>query len=279
MAHLVQMRQRIKAVETIRKITHAMRLISMSTHSRLRNKKQQLETYKKAFQRLAVLIKQETNKQKLDQLQTLASDTHLIILVASQKGLCGSFNSHLFRYFEREALLQDNYSIITVGKYATEYIRDQRHKTPLLAFNNFNSTQFVSIAQQITQIILSRIDDFQTVTVYSNFPRTFFAQKPQKTFLLPLPDMHDEEQEALPSDLVLEQTPQELSLYTQNLMITVTLQELLFESLLSEQAARFISMDNSTRNAENLLNAMKLEYNKIRQAAITRELTELASSI
>ena len=61
-------------------------------------------------------------------------------------------------------------------------------------------------------------------------------------------------------------------------MISINIQAALYESLLSEQSARFLSMDAATQNAQNLLNKMKLEYNKLRQANITRELTELSAS-
>src|SRR5262245_56347198 len=98
MPQLIILRQRIRAVETIKKITHAMRLISMSTHSRLKHNKIHLENYKNAFQalwrRIAPLIpelEKDSNKGRT-----------LLIVVGSQKGLCGTFNSTLFKFFEAE---------------------------------------------------------------------------------------------------------------------------------------------------------------------------------
>jgi F-type H+-transporting ATPase subunit gamma len=282
MAQLIYMRQRIKAVETIKKITHAMRLISMSTHSRLKHKKLQLETYKDAFQKLASLVRHAL-KQELEtynsQIATHGGD--LLILVGSQKGLIGTFNTYLFKFFELEVSQEiiNQADIITIGKHATDYIK-QKNKNPIAEFNDFTSLKFVTIAQEVTDIILNSQNSSKRVTVFSNYPKSFFVQKPQKTQLIPF-NYESAEGDAAPlteSNFIWEQSPEELYSKIQELMIMNTLQELLFESLLTEQSARFLSMDASTRNAEELLNNMKLEYNKIRQAAITRELTELASS-
>lgn len=281
MAQLIHMRQRIKAVETIKKITYAMRLISMSTHSRLRNKKTYLENYKNAFQALWGRVKHASKQSPMQkpEVEQLA-EQHLTILVASQKGLCGTFNTSLFRFFEQTQnnAHKDQY-LIGIGKHAIDYFH-QNNKTLLAAYNNFNSTNFVSIANAVTNIILNSSKIFTTVTLYSNYPKSFFIQKPQKIELLPLKDISiDTEQKAQEKfEYIFEQTPEELSIVIKQLMLSITIQELLFESLLAEQAARFLSMNTSTRNADTLLNTMKLEYNKTRQAAITGELTELAAS-
>jgi F-type H+-transporting ATPase subunit gamma len=281
MTQLVQMQQRIKAIETIKKITHAMRLISMSTHSRLRHKKTFLENYRNAFEDLWIRINRATRHTiTIPEKQAgQKAENHLIILVGSQKGLCGTFNISLFKFFEQDLPTIDHtYYFITVGKYATDYLeRDGR--TLLATYNNLSSLTFVSIARAITGIILSNPRSYSTVTLYSNWPKTFFVQKPQKSIIIPFKDIADTTGDAAGTEYLFEQTPEELTSTIRHLMLVVTLQDLLFESLLSEQAARFLSMDTSTRNADSLLNQMKLAYNKTRQAAITRELTELAGSL
>lgn len=277
MAQLVLMRQRIKAIETIKKITHAMRLISMSTHSRLRHKKAHLEKYKDAFQQLWQKVRTTISLSVEESLTE--TPQHLIIIVSAQKGLCGTFNSALFKYFELEnptITSSSEHHFISVGKYAANYFK-QHNITALASYNTFTSAYFVSIAQAITSLIITAPTPYSTVTVYSNYSRSFFVQRPQKTLLLPLREP-TEATAAEPSDYIFEQEAHELSAIIQQMMISVTLQEILFESLLAEQAARFLSMDSATRNADNLLTAMRLDYNKTRQSIITRELAELASS-
>lgn len=277
MAQLIHMRQRIKAVETIKKITHAMRLISMSTHSRLRHKKAQFEEYKNTFLEFASHL--QTQYEYSDN-QTIGGSKELTIVVGSQKGLCGAFNTHLFKFFEIDyPTIADNIDIISVGKHANDYIISR--KEPLIKFDNFTAQTFVSIALEITDYILKHRTEYHQVTLYSNFARTFFIQKPQKATLFPLEAI---EHKANTNSFAAEQyayenDPKSLYEYIQKMLLTITIEELLFESLLAEQSARFLSMDASTRNAENLLVEMKLEYNKTRQAAITRELTELSTSI
>ena len=278
MAQLITMRQRIKAVETIKKITHAMRLISMSAHSRLRHKKTFLEQYKNAFQSLWSRVSHVVSKKDLEK-QAHMRPQHLIILVAAQKGLCGTFNSSLFKFFDQEVPKQEpSQQIIAVGKYATDHLK-QQNKIVFAAYNDFSASNFVAIAQAITALIVESPQPYDSVTVYSNYQKNFFVQRPRKNIVYPLPEPETTTpKDETPTEYLFEQSPEELSITIRNLLLTVSLQEILFDSLLAEQAARFISMDSSTRNADKLLVSMKLEYNKTRQTTITRELTELASS-
>lgn len=273
MAQLIHMRQRIKAVETIKKITHAMRLISMSTHSRLRAKKEQFQLYKESLFSFSRLMHSP------DEQQVVTSSQELIILVGSQKGLCGVFNSQIFRFFETNHINLDDTDMITVGKHATDYITSRIK--PLMTFDQFTSQEFVAIATTIADYISKNKNRYLQVTVYSNYGKTFFVQKPQKTILFPAAKLLETTSAAQTENepYQYENDPTQLAQTIHHMLLTVWLEELLFDSLLAEQAARFLSMDGSTRNAENLLNQMKLEYNKTRQAAITRELTELSSSL
>ncbi|MBA3751568.1 F0F1 ATP synthase subunit gamma [Candidatus Dependentiae bacterium] len=280
MAQLITMRHRIKAVETIKKITHAMRLISMSSHSRLKNQKKHLETYRNAFQTLWRKVENVLVEPGSDTTKSPQNPHRLIILTGSQKGLCGPFNSMLFRFFEQEMLTQpSSQSIIAVGKHAIEYCR-ARKLNMIASYNDFTTARFVTIAQALTDLLIASPIAYSQVTFYGNYQKNFFIQRPQATIVFPLPDMPKQEDQQLqqPVEYLFEQSPEELGSTLRHLMILITLQELLYDSLLAEQAARFISMDNSTRNADNLLVSMKLEYNKARQAAITQELTELSSN-
>jgi F-type H+-transporting ATPase subunit gamma len=275
MAQLIRMRQRIKAVETIKKITHAMRLISMSSHSRLRHKKTHLEKYKEAFQQLWARMQKIIVPRK--QVDDIIHQYRLIILVGSEKGLCGTLNSTLFKFFDQQyPAITPGDHVIAIGKSAVDYCAAEK-MTTLAAYPAFSSSQFVAIAQAVADIITTNAHLYSEATVISNHQKSFFAQKPRSTVIYPLPDLPSQPQESA-EEFLFEQSPAELSDMIRQLMLVVSLQELLFEALLAEHAARFLSMDSSTRNADNLLIEMKLEYNKSRQAAITRELTELATS-
>lgn len=280
MAQLIQIRQRIKAIETIKKITHAMRLISMSSHTRLSNKKNAIEQYKttttdllqnayKAHPSWNSFILQPTKK---------INPRNLIILIGSQKGLCGNFNTMLFSFFEERMLhqLDKSFQGITVGKKAETFLAAKKGLSIMNHYVNLNSTTISTITSQLVNIIITAHPHFSSITIFSNVLKTFFAQQPQVTQLIPF--ITDPTNDKKTFSYHWEQSPEIIFKYLTHEYLYARLYYLLYESLLAEQATRFIAMDNSTRNAEQLLDNMNLMYNKLRQTKITRELTELMTS-
>ncbi len=276
------MRQRIKTIKTIKKITHAMRLISMSTHSRLKHKEDPLTYYCNSIEHLFFKIKHSFPGWHNPIIMPRKSHRHkdLIILIGSQKGLCGTFNSLLFKSFES---IFSNYDrkhvqLIAVGKRAADYLKASNFAPLIATYDKFTTITFSAILEKISNTILKADPTFHSVTVVSNVLKTFFLQKPKATSLIPLTrNIRDESQE-LPEEYAWEQPPQELLDMLANLFIQSSLEHLLFQSLLAEQSARFLSMDSATHNAESLLEKAELTYNKLRQAKITKELTELSGS-
>jgi F-type H+-transporting ATPase subunit gamma len=279
MAQLIQMRQRIKAVETIKKITHAMRLISMSTHTRLRSKQEPLKAYQRAinvlFKKIRIAVPTWHNSILYPDTKTLRP---LIIIIGSQKGLCGNFNSTLFRLFETSVSASElaKTDVIAVGKKAVDYLKQKKTRS-LTSYADFTPQTMTYISRQIADHLIHAKPHFSTVIVFSNKLKTFFVQKPQMTSIIPFdnPSTHVNEHE---TEFAWEQDPHEILDMLGWQALDASIQYLLFESLLAEQAARFISMDSSTRNAEKILEETILWYNKLRQAKITKELTELTGS-
>lgn len=274
MSQLMHIRQRIQAIQTIKKIAHAMRLISMSTHARMKHQEKPLGIYRQKIGELIsnvqVLIPNYHNRL----LQPNAADKEhkLIILIGSQKGLCGNFNTMLMHHFNSHTKNLENFSLITVGKRATQLV-SAKHRTRIIAeFNTFAAHNVLTVAQEILQRIIQAHRPYGCVVIIGNYAASFFAQKPITRKLIPA--------EIVDSSNNFEyETPQsnEVGDYLTHLYLLSQIQHGLFESLLAEHAARFISMDNSTRNAELLLEKMQLDYNKLRQANITRELSELSA--
>lgn len=283
MSQLVQLRQRISTIETIKKITHAMRLIAMSTHSRLRNKQEPLKQYQKTIRALYAQIKTiipdvhnsagPTNNNK-------PNSPELIILIGSQKGLCGTFNHTLFSTFEKEIKTKHEapVSFIPVGKKAVDYLTLKKKVPCTATFADLTIKTLPGIAQKI--ISIANDNSFKSVSVISNQFKTFFIQIPEITRLLPVDDSFIQETNSEEkNDYIWEQSPKTVADALAQFYLTSSLEDLLFQSLLAEQAARFISMDSATRNAEQLLEKSTLDYNKLRQAKITKELTEITGSI
>lgn len=264
-----------------------MRLISMSSRSRLKSKEEPLRTYIK------------TSHELLARLQSYAPNWHnkiltpgadlpnnpLIILIGSQRGLCGNFNTTLFHYFERiltdqNHATQPKINLIPVGKKAMNYLEDSPKFNIITEYTELNARSIPSIAHDITQLIFNQSQPFTRVEVISNQLKTFFIQKPHNTQLVPFVSTHESSKETIAQDQYQwDQSPVELLDQLALSTIESEIHYLLFESLLAEHAARFISMDNATRNAQTLLEETQLQYNKLRQAKITKELTELVSNM
>jgi F-type H+-transporting ATPase subunit gamma len=286
MSLLIQLRYRIKAIDTIKKITHAMRLISMSSRSRLKNKEEPLQEYIKASSELLNLLRISAPTWTNAVMHPIIneSDNPLVILIGSQRGLCGNFNSTLFHFFEKvyvKSKRHNSIKIIPVGKKAIQYAENNPLYTIIESFPNLHAKTLPLIARDILEFLAKQEPKFTTVIVFSNKLKTFFIQKPYETVLIPLIDQkeYDLNKPELLEEYYWQQSPQELLEMLSYQVLEAHIQYLLFQSLLAEHAARFISMDNATRNAQKLLEETQLQYNKLRQAKITKELTELVSSI
>jgi len=283
MAQLIQMRQRIKAIETIKKVTHAMRLISMSMHSRLRGKTPLLKNYNneltKIFKKLRFSNPGWTNH--IMHPKSPKETNPLLIIIGSQKGLCGNFNTGLFKEFEKTFSSEKlkHTSIIAVGKKAVDYILQKQTKTLTKQFTELTTRNFTDISNQIVDEIIETKKPYSCVTIISNKLKTFFIQVPKVFDLIPLENNIEEDfSKELADDYIWYQDSKDLLNSIAPQYIASNINTALLESLLAEQAARFLSMDVATRNAKTLLEETQLKYNKLRQHKITKELTELSTN-
>jgi len=281
MSKLIQMRQRIKAIETIKKITHAMRLISMSLHSRLKHKQTALVEYRNTTSTLLAKVQQTVLHWQHPIMHPALplKENPLIIVIGSQKGLCGSFNTTLFQLLSQEIKQYTKQrTFIAVGKKIVDFIQENHPDQLKFIFEEFTTRNFLLIAQQLIDIIMQASPHYSSVIIFGNTFKGFFTQKPTHSLLIPF------DPEAVPridpprEGYIWDQSSTTILNFIAQQYITAQLQHILFESLFSEHAARFLSMDSSTRNADKLLETTKLEYNKLRQAKITKELTELRGS-
>lgn len=287
MSKLIQMRTRITTIETIRKVTDAMRVISMSAHSRLKVRQEPLSLYREELSLLLAKVQQATPSWINERIMPNTQFDHspFIIFVGSQKGLCGGFNTQLSKFLSEflseyvEQKKHIHYQFCGVGKKAVDYLMTNYPDTLAFSFPVLTASNFLTIAQQITDQIMTTQPMYTSVTIISNVFKSFFIQKPTITNLIPFnPASITTETQPPVEGYLWDDQPHELLNKLAVHYIETQLQFFLFQSLFSEHASRFISMDNSTRNAGNLLESTKLEYNKLRQTKITSEITELTGS-
>lgn len=283
MSELIHLRQRMKAIDTIKKITHAMRLIAMSSHAQLKHQENPLRHYVDAI--LNIFSKaQQSNmawQHPLMHPQITPQSKQLIILVGSQKGLCGNFNTAILNHYEHEMATLENkpIDIIAVGKKAVDHSKHDKRVSIVSNYDKFSIHNMYTIAQEIIDYIMHSGTHYSAIKVMSNIPVSFFFQKSTTSTVVPSKLPQSGDILAPHEGYYWEQEPTEVLNSLVVLYLEARIEQLLFQSLLAENAARFISMDSSTRNAKNLLEATKLEYNKLRQAKITKELTELTGSL
>lgn len=277
MSQLIHLKQRIKAIGAIKKITQTMRLISMSSHSKLKKQTDAMQRFRNEINPLLCAL---TSKQDSSHLQHSPKFKTLFIIFAAEKGLCGTFNSAMYTYFNHQLTdsMLENSHVISVGKKASTYLEDRNIK-PIAEFDKVLPNQLEKIAQDLYEKVIHIRKDYQSVVCMYSYPKTFFVQEAQTMTIIPIQqDPCDLTNNINLDDYEWIQDRKDVTQSMFHLLLKTNILLILSNSMLSEQSARFLSMDNATRSAETLLKEMKLAFNKLRQAKITRELIELISS-
>ena len=291
MAQLTQLRRKIQAVNTTKKITHAIRLVSMASYSKLEKQAIFLKSYKNSIdQTFAQLLKPKPEWTSNTLFPGDVFDqSPLIIVISSTKGLCGSFNANLIRFIEKKLIFEKNQSpkFITIGTKAKREIESKNIGNIILNFEEFNFNNFETIGSKIIENIYTQDIPYSSVYFYSNKLINFFVQKPQQTTLIPAKLEFNSQENSQDNnnnnnnifDPIYEQDQKVILDFMAHKYIKSTILETLFQSLLSENAARFLAMDSSNTNAEKFLDKLTLQYNKSRQALITKEVSELCANM
>ena len=284
MSHLIQLREQIKTIQTTRKITHAVRLVSMSLYGKLEKKNTLLGNYCSRLVRTYSLLRaQKPSWQNATFYPQDSLDSKpLIIIIATTKGLCGSLNANLFRNLEQTNFIGEHQSpsYIVVGLRAIKFFKQHNIGPVIHSYAELNSNNYSSIADDLMSKITTNTPAYSSVVFYSNILKTFFTQQCVRQTLIPLPSLQSNELEndsERYNDIIWEQEPDTIltkvaTKYAHSFIINI-----LFQALLAEHAARFLAMDTSTSNADNYLERLMMDYNKTRQYLITREVAELTA--
>ena len=285
MAHLSHIKNRIQTVQKTQKITKAMRLIAMSFYSKLERQRVVLNTYRQATQSLTDLIQQGHATLPLAYQQTKQTGQALVIVCSSAKGLCGGLNNNILRFFERSLISTQatKPAIIAIGAKACGYLQESRHGTVIEQIPEYHLNTVSELAQKIIIHIDEKKVPYSSITIFYTHLKNFFIQIPSKLQLLPFGAAKETEEVTPPTrnntdNYLWEQDPLVLGTALAKQHLYSELVHALFNNLISENAARFIAMDQSTNNAKKYLETLNLAYNKSRQSTITREIAELSSS-
>ena len=287
MASLKSLRARINSVKSTRKITSAMKMVAASKLKRAQTQAEAARPYAERMQRmLAALAVSAANTPGAPKLLvgTGQDRNHLLVVVTADRGLAGAFNTNagraartLIRRLEGEG---KRVQILTIGRKGRDYLRREFAGQIIgeFSFAGKKRVEFSDvdeIAHRITELLNAGSFDVCTV-VYNRFV-SVISQVPTEQQLIPLP-LPEVAQETTGGALYeFEPGEEEIleALLPRNMAIQLF--RALIESAAGEQGARMTAMDNATRNAGDMINRLTLNYNRTRQANITRELIEIIS--
>ena len=288
MPNLKELKNRISSVKSTRKITSAMKMVAASKLRRAQDLAESSRVYADSLSFiLSSLAGNTKNSSDLPEILTGRENSKISLLIinSSDRGLCGGFNSNLFRnaknWIGEQQEKGKSVKIITVGKKASSFYR----KTDLDVIANFDDLNSNDKQLQVSEEIKNKImelfenNDIDEVSILFNKFVSVIAQEPTYQSLIPLSNDEADEEVTDTSNAVFEFEPDknELLEYLVPRNFLTQIYRSVLESSASEHAARMTSMDNATRNAGDMIDGLTLTYNRTRQAFITKELIEIIS--
>jgi len=290
MASLKDLRNRITSVRSTRKITSAMKMVAASKLRRAQEAAQVAQPYAERMAgiltRLAASYTTTPNSPKL--LTGTGQDkVHLVVVVTSDRGLAGGFNANSVREGRRliRQLLDEGkqVKVLTVGRKARDLLRRDNADRLVHSFEGIGSRRVTFVeAEQVAGTIVQLFDagEFDVCTIVYNRFKSVVTQIPTRQQLIPfaLPQGIEQAVSNEPR-AVYEFEPSDDEILAELLPRNFAIQIFgaLLDSAAGEQAARMTAMDNASRNAEDMIKKLTLNYNRARQASITKELIEIVS--
>ena len=286
MANLKDIRDRIKSVKSIQKVTKAMKMVAAAKLKRAQENAEKGRPYSEKMNNiilnLADGISDKENAPKL-LAGTGQEKIHLCVVLTSDRGLCGGFNSNIIKkaktYFGKVLGEGKTLKIITVGSKGYDQLKRLYSDKIVekISFKEAKNANYVD-AEKVGKIIIESFlkKEFDVCTIFYNKFKNVITQIPQEQQIIPL---KSSESEGSSSEDNYEFEPEEDEILSNLLPKNISTQifKAMLENSASEQGSRMSAMDNATRNAGEMVEKLTIQYNRSRQAAITKELIEIIS--
>ncbi|MBL7052876.1 MAG: ATP synthase F1 subunit gamma [Candidatus Marinimicrobia bacterium] len=275
MANLKDIRDRIKSIQSIQQVTSAMKMVAAAKLRRAQEKMEQARPYAERLQGVIENLLPDVDREMLNLLEIRDVKRIGYLVVTSDRGLAGSFNTNVVKKAESEIgeLGKVNADLFCIGKRGRDHFK-KRDYSIIESHTEFWNELYFAHALKFGNGIISHFlsGEVDEIRVVYNWFRNVGMQEVQIEKLLPL--SFDGEQKRY-GDRIFEPNKKAIveSLIPRHLNIQVW--KYLLESFASEQAARMVAMENATENAGEMIQSLKLEFNKARQASITTEMLEI----
>ena len=286
MPSLDDLRKRISSVKSTQKITKAMKMVAAAKLRRAQEMAEKGRPYSEKMeaiiQNLSNAISDPSSGPKL-LVGTGEDKTHLCVVMTADRGLCGGFNTNICKlaknYFNETIKTSKNLKIITVGTKGLDQLKRDYGKY-IIKKINFKDKKKLSfedaevIGKEIVKLFKNK--EFDKCVIFFNKFKNVISQIPQKQQVIPAKkDNVTKKDEASSYEFEPEEDEILDDLLPKN--ISTQIYKAFLENSASEQGSRMTAMDNATRNAGDLVDRLTINYNRSRQAAITKELIEIIS--
>ncbi len=286
MASLDDLKKRIASVKSTQKITKAMKMVAAAKLRRAQESAEKGRPYSEKMNN--VILNLSSGISDKDNAPKLLSGTgndkvQLCVVMTSDRGLCGGFNSNIIKkaksYFSKILSEGKELKIITVGSKGNDQLK-RMYGDKIIESISFKESKNANYfdADKVGKIVIDKFEnsEFDICTIFYNQFKNVITQIPQAQQIIPLNNENSEENV---SEESYEFEPDEDEILSNLLPKNISTQifKAMLENSASEQGSRMSAMDNATRNAGEMVDKLTIQYNRSRQAAITKELIEIIS--
>ena len=286
MASLDDLKKRIASVKSTQKITKAMKMVAAAKLRRAQDSAEKGRPYSEKMNNIILnLSRGISDKENAPKLLsgTGNDNVHLCIIMTSDRGLCGGFNSNIIKkaksYFSKILSEGKELKIITVGSKGNDQLKRMYGDKIIenISFKESKNANYFD-ADKVRKVVIEKFEnsEFDICTIFYNQFKNVITQIPQAQQIIPL---NSEDSEEKTSEESYEFEPDEDEILSNLLPKNISTQifKAMLENSASEQGSRMSAMDNATRNAGEMVDKLTIQYNRSRQAAITKELIEIIS--
>lgn len=285
MASTRALKSRIRSVKSTRQITKAMQLVAASKMRRAQEVTKATEPYTRAAREILSDLAGHTSVKGHPLFTKRPVKSRLVILVASDKGLAGAYNTNVLRAYtdllKTDIAAKVRTSTITIGRKAALFVARLKDVQVLAAYEDLPDNPDGS---EVRSILETARDSFEAGTIdavdviYTNFVSSI-TQIPKVVRVLPAGDAVDPIANLVVEDFTYEPSAEEVLDGIAYRLVEAQIFQALLDARASEHSMRMMAMKNATDNASDLVSDLTLEMNKARQAAITQELAEISGGV
>lgn len=286
MANLLDIRRRIKSVKNTQQITKAMKMVSAAklkrAQTRVINARPFADKMNQVLGELAAQTSEDFHHPLLDQR---GDERYLVVLVTADKGLCGAFNTNLIKAAQVFVKANPDKQIewVAIGRKGRDFYRrrDANIANEYIGLTGKGRVEFEE-ALDVAKDVINRFTEDKGIDkvflIFAEF-KSVLTQRIVTEQLLPISKTAEttEGETAQKKDYIYEQEPAEIFSRLLPSLVETQIFRALLESIASEQGARMTAMEAASKNAGELISTLTLNMNRVRQAAITREIIEIVS--